>query len=396
MEQLRERSRWRTRLWRAAGLILAYGAAETVCTLAYWLGWLDRGAYFLVEDRGQPPIYRFDPIAGYRLGPFPTRQLCFTSTGTLQSSGVLRGNNRGYPDEDDFSPRRARTDQRRFAVFGDSFTAAQFLEVNWPRRGEELLAATGQDVELLNFAVDGGGFLNWWSILTREVWPEDYELDGVILAVAVDDLTRRFFVRADERLFSGRYLRMGRVWSLAPEDWPQTVAAARDHFLPAGEPVVSPAHFAAYLAGKRDLRRSRAWQPYLASTVRSYYYFLTQFRPPPTPPTPLAWDQAFVARAEELAREFRARQLPVLVLNLWTPAWEAGMPREPATTGDYPAPLTALAALLDADYLDGSEAFAGLSSAELATLNLEGDRHWNQAGSDRFAQWLAERLGSWP
>ena len=50
----------------------------------------------------------------------------------------------------------------------------------------------GRKVELLNFAVAGGGLANWWSILTRLIAAQSYQLDGVIFCVYPGDLRRTF------------------------------------------------------------------------------------------------------------------------------------------------------------------------------------------------------------
>jgi hypothetical protein len=72
---------------------------------------------------------------------------------------------------------------RRVAVFGDSFSAGQQSAVNWPDRAEDITRDTGTRVQFLNFSMDGAGLANWWSVLTKLVDRDNYDLDAVVFAV---------------------------------------------------------------------------------------------------------------------------------------------------------------------------------------------------------------------
>lgn len=85
-----------------------------------------------------------------------------------------------------------------------------------------------------------------------------------------------------------------------------------------------------------------------------------------------------------------------MVLNLWVPTLSPRHVQAPPPGGDFPQDVCALAAMLDARYVDGSRAFLGLSSEQLRACGLIGDGHWNQTGSDRFALYFADVLGDWP
>ena len=178
-------------------MVLAYVAAESVLTYCYVQGILEPQLIWVVEQVESEQHMRAEESRGYWLSSKPARMACITTDGTIESQGRLRGNNYGFPDRDDFQPDRTISDQRRFAVFGDSFSAAPFLAVNWPDRVEDRCAEQNVPVQLLNFSVFGGGLANWWSVLTRFVEPENYELDAVIFAVFVDDLHRAFYVCDD-------------------------------------------------------------------------------------------------------------------------------------------------------------------------------------------------------
>jgi hypothetical protein len=51
------------------------------------------------------------------------------------------------------------------------------------------------------------------------------------------------------------------------------------------------------------------------------------------------------------------------------------------------------AADLGATFLDGSHIFAGMSRKEIRAHFLPYDGHWNQKGSDRFAEFIVQNLG---
>ena len=142
---------------------------------------------------------------------------------------MARGNAQGFADRDDFTPKRGRPGVRRIAVFGDSFTAEEHLGQNWPDRAEDLARDRGEPVELLNFAVSGAGLANWWSVLTKLVAAEDYELDGVVFAVFGGDLRRKFTVW-DHR--GGDHPFFGRAPHWDPSTYPRTLDEARPFLKP--------------------------------------------------------------------------------------------------------------------------------------------------------------------
>jgi hypothetical protein len=170
-------------------VVATYALVEAVATIRYLVTSAPPDPYWIYEDSGR--TIRFDPIRGYRLSSTPSR-FARISHGEVEYVGHIRGNNQGFPDRDDFHPRRERADGARLAVMGDSFTSAQFIEMNWPDRVEERIAASGGRITLMNFAVDGAGLANWWSILRGIIEPEAYELDGIIFACYWGDLRRPF------------------------------------------------------------------------------------------------------------------------------------------------------------------------------------------------------------
>lgn len=371
-------------------LVLAYAAAEAVLTGLYITGRLAPSAVWVVRDAGTHPVYSFDPISGYRLSSVPTPQACFTPSGDLQATGTIVGNNLGYPGTRDLSPRRAG-DAPRIAVFGDSFTAAQFLEVNWPTRAEQILAERGEPMELLNFAVDGGGIVNWWSILVRELAQREFEIDAVVFVIAVDDLSRGFFLR-DDVVENGRtWLRFGRVPSLDPAALPKNLAEAERFLFPFRSALgVSPDEYQRKLSGQEPVRSPERFELYLAGSVAKLI-FLRYFLPVGAAPGPIPFNLPMRSLMEEMSRTLAQRGIPALVVHLWTMPSAGGV----APEEDFPPATSAFSAILDAKYVDGSRAFAGLSEQDVRDCWLIGDAHWNQRGSDRFAGFMAKELSGW-
>ena len=145
---------------------------------------LDRPeASSVLEATSTAPRFTFDPASGFRLSHVPFRWINRRPSGEIQSVGVVRGNNLGFRDFSDFQPTRSNPSVRRVAVLGDSMTAGLYMPTDWPQRVEELSARRGRPIEVLNFAVDGGGVMNWWSIITHIIAKENYQLDDCLFAV---------------------------------------------------------------------------------------------------------------------------------------------------------------------------------------------------------------------
>jgi len=108
-------------------VMTSYLIIEVVVTfISVSIGIVSTGtSVFIFEESGKP--LRFDPVRGYRLSTVPSR-FARKTNGVIEFVGELRGNNQGFADRDDFSPERDATGIKRLAVFGDSFTAAQFIK----------------------------------------------------------------------------------------------------------------------------------------------------------------------------------------------------------------------------------------------------------------------------
>ena len=360
-------------------LFTFYAVLETLATTAAWLTWRDT-SFWLFEDSGR--TWRFDPVRGYRLTSTPSRFLRATD-GRFEYVGVARGNAQGFADRDDFTAKRGRGGIKRIAVFGDSFTAEEHLGQNWPDRAEDLARDRGEPVELLNFAVSGAGLANWWSVLTRLVAADDYELDGVVFAVFGGDLRRKFTVwdhrDSDHPLF-------GRAPAWDPSTYPKTLDEARPFLRPHPGHILSREAFERTLQGhwpRAEPRRLRPVPPHP--------------RPPGLPARP-------GRRATRGRRRPRPHARPPRRRHRACPR----RPPSPGPGGPHPRPIEPprpgprpswprgesedFARALGAAFLDGADAFAGLRPSEVRAEFLPHDGHWNQSGSDRFAGFLLPHL----
>ena len=137
------------------------------------------------------PVATYDTTSGFRWvpGQHQSLKICkgkivFYNDFKVNSSGFVSGFN--YKNE-----RNGK--KKRYLVFGDSFTDGYFLKENWPSRCNRMLRKNQIDVELYNYALNGNGLLAW-SRLLRQLQQDSMTYDGIILAVFANDLQRELFV----------------------------------------------------------------------------------------------------------------------------------------------------------------------------------------------------------
>ncbi|HOZ47195.1 MAG TPA: hypothetical protein PLO37_12435 [Candidatus Hydrogenedentes bacterium] len=371
--------------------------------------------FSLVEGNGGG--YRFDPIRGFWLLPQPSRWARIAD-GRPQYVGCLRGNDQGFPDRDHVGPQRQTPGRRRIAVFGDSFTAAQFLGLNWPDRAEDLARQAGEDVQLLNLAVDGGGLVNWWSICTKLLDADHYELDGVVFAVydAMFGELDRPFALGDT--CSGQRALRGYVDCAEHQSLTESFEQARPYLSESEEFIVPSNLFELALDGKWRPDLPRPWRLRLAAyacacaqqlirtgTLPQLFSALStclgnpiayadalshlpeNIRQDISPWHPLPLSTNHLRLAEDIHAYLVKKGLPALVVVIAQPM----RPPIPPSTK-----VRQFAEVLGAQIVDGRDAFDGLDRDQIAALWLEHDGHWNQAGSDRFAAYMGEVLQNWP
>jgi len=324
----------------------------------------------------------FDAVRGYRITSQSAR-LARITHGTLEFQGVFKGNNQGFPDKDDFIPERQDEDTVRIGVFGDSFTSAQFIETNWPDRVEELFESRGKKVELLNFSVDGAGLANWWSILLRHVKTEGYQLDAVLFAVFEEpkfgDLYRGF-TASDHRDSVARSFRF-KDWN--PDTWPKTYEEAKPHFNELPIHILTHEQFDGVLEGTWHPELPRPWKFYGTRQL------LTALGESKTPSQPNKGRFEFGDGAQKLTREIAAHcddnDLRTIVVRV--PMRESVIEQTPIM-----ADIEKFSTMLNAEFVDGGSAFLGLDSEMIKEHFFPYDGHWNQKGSDLFAQFMSDEI----
>jgi len=377
-------------------IVFAYLAAEATCSVLYMRGvlWPESTTYIFEGSR----TIRFDPVAGFRLLPETTRFARIT-WGEICYDGYMRGNNQGFPDRDDFGPARPDAQTRRLALFGDSFSSAQFLSCNWADRVEDMAAKEGARLQILNFSVDGGGLLNWLNILEKRVIADGYELDGVIFAVFNNDLVRGFHIRDDSDPPVGvagqRAHSLGYVYSWDPDKFPKTLAEAKPDFHQTECYILDHDGFERALRGEWRPVTDRPFRPFLLWRILNKLG--------------IEWDNGLQAR-KELERahmndaEGRRRtyeRLAAALKKLGVPVLVVGIPNLPELLGqeaDNGDGKREFAQVLGAEFLDGTEPFRKLTPDEVRDHWLHYDHHWNQKGSDLFARfiWEQELNHKWP
>jgi hypothetical protein len=371
------------RIYAAAfGLLFGYLFAELPVTAYYGFSWAGTSLW-LFDESGK--TVHFDPIRGYILTAEPSRWGRITN-GRVEFVAWLKGNSQGFPTRTDFDPVRPDGSTRRIAVFGDSFSAGDYLDTNWPDRTQALAEAGGEKLQLLNFSLDGVGLANWWSILTRLVAAQNYQLDGIVFVVFERDLERKFWV--GEHSGNRRQMwRNCRSWD--PQTYPATLeqtkacpVAVRNAY------IISDSEFEEAL--------NKKWPPSVPQPLRSalaeqlHEYLDRLWNSKREPEKKFSGFNPQQARLIEDIRLFvSSRKLPVLVVFLPT---RERLVRSTWESDPYRAETQAFATEIGARFVDGSGAFANMQPADVRKCFFPYDGHWNQTGSDRFAEFMLDLI----
>ena len=372
---------------------LLIALVELVYSSGAWLFFPTKDIW-IFEHIGE--TVRFHPVKGYDLTRTSSRFARITA-GKTEFVGSFVGNAQGMPDRDDFTITRQTSGTHRYAVLGDSYSSAPYLGITWPDRVEDAFNSEDRRLELLNFSTDGGGLANWASNIDGLLAAEGYEIDGLIIAVFGDDLRRRFSI-ADGR--DRKHYAFARVPGWNPAKYPQTRQAANrllDSHEIRNAYNLNTAEFDAALAG--------AWQPdtpwefkltgavrhYIPHWWRKYQRYLASPRHNEHPRD--ASGSGFNTGQLELIASIRryadSRAIPIHVLYLPDLAEASGK------SSQHLREVKAFAELLHARFTDGRAAFSGIEPDNLNPLWFPNDKHWNQAGSDTFAEFMTQQINNW-
>jgi hypothetical protein len=368
-------------------LVGMYGVLElSYSAYSYFFRDSTPKSFWVYEHPGE--TIRFDADRGFFLTQTPSRWARITY-GRIEYSGCVRGNAQGFPDRNDFTIRRTTPGQKRIAILGDSFTAEQYISVNWPNRVEELTGTSPQPPVLFNFSVDGAGLANWASVMRNIVAKDNYELDGIIFAVAWDDLDRKFtmFDQIDSKTLA---FARAPSWDVAsqPRTIDQALPLIRSNVVAMATKtyILSPTELDAALSGRW---RPRQWRfritERLSAGVRQ---LCLRFQTKKTAPS--GFEPGQLALIEEIHRLAREHSWPIAVVYIPF--------RDELLDPNYPSNLERtrqFAALLGAKVIDGRQAFLGVSPQQINADWFEHDGHWNQSGSDKFADFMAAQIPDW-
>jgi hypothetical protein len=380
---------WKIRLVAINALVFVcvYGLLE-LCysTYAYFFRYASPYSYLVVEHPGE--TVRFDADRGFFLTETPSRMARITH-GRVEYVGAFRGNAQGFADRDDFTVRRRTPGEVRIGVFGDSFTTATFEPSNlpnWPSRAEDLGRADGEPLTLLNFGLDGGGLANWVSVMRNIVVKDRYELDGLIFAVAWDDLYRKFamFEQTDAETFAYAQAPNWDVNS-QPRTKDEADALLRTHPL-RNHYVLSPVQFDAAVSGKW---KPRLWRFRITDRLVGVAENLVGHHDAPWQAPP-SFEPGQLALMREIRDMAEQNNLPIVVVYIPF--------REELIVPGYPSSMERsqrFAEVLGAKFVDGREVFRGLSSTQIKGMWYPYDGHWNPLGSSRFAEYIANRIPNW-
>ena len=378
---------WHRRLlYTLLVLSVFYSGIEGVATWLWMRGTLDPESHWVYEENGTGWSYGFDPVLGYALSSSPARMVTTASNGVIECAGTIRGNNLGFPDDDDFAPQRNDPSRTRVAVFGDSFTAGYYVPRSWPVVAETAVPR----IDFMNFAVDGGGLVNWWSVVTRLVTAQHYDLDGVVFAVFGDDLFRPFFIYDDGFRADNADVFLGRVPFPLTFDLPASRVDAQRYM----EPVerydrVSPERYEALLRGDWHPRSERPFRPFFATRA------IRIARGVGGSTEDLVAGREFEPMQYRLMEDIGAalaeQGIPMLAVYL---PWRDEVVGSGSRYGSLDE-VSEFARRIGADLLDGRGAFEGLDDTELRDCWLRYDGHFSERGMERFGDFVAQRVDEW-
>jgi hypothetical protein len=228
-------------------------------------------------------------------------------------------------------------------------------------------------------------------MITRLLDPEDYEIDAVVVAALSFDLLREFFIH-ETRGYD--HWMGGYVPAPKPSEWPKDLDEARPYLREIDGYILSPAQFDAVVARQwHPLAPQHAWEPYSPVWIQAVsVFFLDLLDLLITGGNPLVLPDAFYPWQDEMIQDMvdylDRRSLPVMLVRVPIKSQVMG--------GEEPEPLLLqFGEALGADFVDGAIAFDGFSKAQIDAHWMPYDPHWNQEGSDRFADLLFDSLREW-
>jgi len=358
-------------------------------------------ALFKFEDLyvSNRPLAVFDRVSGYRRTPGPTR-IVRIMRDELVFDQTFTPNNKGYITATEFAEKKADSDVFRIVVFGDSFTASEFLPTPWPDRVNDALAGkTKRPVELYSFAVNGAGLWNWNSIFFNDVVPH-YQFDAVLIAVWGDDLARPYSVlhydetgqsfmsrfdtqpATDEEFFRDYFPKVPKHFAkVAPDaEIDAMIASIQAPWQPATFELRTPRLVAEF---RSRIARRNAGIERLAEaakvTAATDVVALEEIK--------ATYGARQFGKLEEIMEYCRLNRIPVVLAALPSAGGAVAVAQSAGRDETaFQREVRSLAHHFGALYMNGHAPFGQVPPQDIATTYwLKYDGHWNQAGSDLFA-----------
>ncbi|MCP4120937.1 MAG: hypothetical protein GY751_04220 [Bacteroidetes bacterium] len=259
-------------------------------------------------------------------------------------------------------------------------------------------------MELYNFSVDGGGIHNWHSIFFNEVVPQ-YEFDAVIIAIFPGDLSRDFFILNHQEDSTAKY-----------GYFKQKPASRQDFnltFLPKMEPVgsiMSDRKIDDMILHATDKKTVTGFRPIL-------FYELISIK------DRIAFIHNRHNALSDNSQEFELYNYPDLTKLLiesygkenssmfleimnWCNIQDKEIiisliPYKNSISLSHSTYIdgiqvegASIAANFNGHFFDGYQLFQKLTHSEINECFINGDVHWNQTGSDYFANGFSKFLKS--
>ena len=350
------------------------------------------------------PCAVYDSTSGYKWQPVPARVTKIVRNEVIFDTR-FQANEQGYISERNFNYTKKDSNTKRFIIFGDSFTAAEFLPKPWPERLQYLTDSLNGNLEFYSFAIDGGGLINWYRTFFYEIVSR-YEFDGVIFAIWGDNLDRDFFImhHTDSAVYSQYFTSV-----------PQDLQDLKMNYLPdmwwsadiVPDEEINSKIAKAKTASTLDVHFEKPDLNFLMKTYDAYHNFRYYARKN-------AFENRYMSNmknklasysmetfiekyGKEKASKFQAMMEYCRLNNKHVIM--CSVPYLPGINynkkGEFYSHQVELKYLADhygADYFDGFEIYRELTPEELSHCFLKYDLHWSQQGSDIFAHDLAKYL----
>jgi len=292
-------------------------------------------------------------------------------------------NSQGWIMKQDYFYDKKDSNTLRWMLFGNSFSAGIMLEENMPNRVQSIFnrELSEQKNEVYSFSSEGVGLMNWYNTFYKEVIPE-YQFDGVVLCIYEDNLYRGFTIMQikEDNCFMVRTDSAG--WSEEDSDLSTEVSYDNSNFF------YSNQHIDQFLA-----QPSKPFKWPLKNLISSL--FKGRSNNPLSARKPaqnlLELEKKMGLRKYTMLKDIIAlcqkENKPLVISSI--PAKKLLLETQPGDKNWHQMELELIAREYQLHYFDGYEVFKHMTPEEINAHWLQYDGHWNQKGSNLFADTFA-------